>query len=123
MNTVGPSVVRIDCERDVSQLMSLFSDQYRDLESIKVSGTGIIASTDGYILTNAHVVEQAKKVTITLSNDRTFKATVISSDEYTDLAVLKSEVSKDCNLIKAPMGNSDALHSGDWVICWLSCRS
>jgi S1-C subfamily serine protease len=89
---VGPSVVRIDCEREISPMMSIFSDTLREGDVVKVSGTGIIASTDGYILTNAHVVDQAKKVTITLSNGRSFKATVVASDEFTDLAVIKADV-------------------------------
>jgi len=90
---VGPSVVRIDCEREVSPLMSIFSDTLKEGDVVKVSGTGIIASVDGYILTNAHVVDQAKRVTITLSNGRSFKASVVASDEFTDLAVIKADVS------------------------------
>jgi S1-C subfamily serine protease len=76
---VGPSVVRIDCEREISPLMSIFSDTLKEGDVVKVSGTGIIASVDGYILTNAHVVDQAKRVTITLSNGRSFKASVVAA--------------------------------------------
>lgn len=115
---VGPSVVRIDCDREVSPLMSLFSDTFKEGDVVKVSGTGIIASSDGYILTNAHVVDQAKRVSITLSNGRTFKATVIAQDELTDLAVIKVDVGGEygCALTRAPLGDSDSLHAGDWVI-------
>eukprot|EP01038_Epipyxis_sp_PR26KG_P005685 gene5685-7847_t len=117
VRTVGPSVVRIDCERDVSQLLSLFSpDQNKEGDLIKVSGTGIIASTDGYILTNAHVIEQARKVTITLSNGRSYKAEVVSYDEFTDLAVIKADLGSNGPLVKAPIGDSSLLQSGDWVI-------
>lgn len=115
---VGPSVVRIDCDREISPMLSMFSDGFREGDIMKVSGTGIITSTDGYIITNAHVVEQAKRVTVTLSNGRTFKATVIGSDEFTDLAIIKIDPSglNGCSLTPAPIGDSSALHAGDWVI-------
>eukprot|EP01039_Chlorochromonas_danica_P007899 gene7899-8714_t len=118
VQAVGQSVVRIDCEREVSQLMSLFSDHFREGEVIRVAGTGIVASSDGYILTNAHVVEQAKKLTITFSNGRSFKAELVASDEFTDLAVIRADLSKekDFQLQKAPMGDSGSLQAGDWVI-------
>jgi S1-C subfamily serine protease len=85
VRSVGSSVVKIDCEREVPQFMSIFADSFRDGDTIKVSGSGILVSSDGYLITNAHVVEQAKKVTITLSNGRSFKAQVIAFDELTDL--------------------------------------
>jgi|EP01040_Poterioochromonas_malhamensis_P001190 S1-C subfamily serine protease len=117
VKSVGPSVVRIDCEREISQILSLYTDM-KEGETIKVSGTGIIVSDDGFILTNAHVIDQAKKVTITLSNDRSFKASIVSYDEFTDLAVLKADVSRetDFRLLPAPLGDSSNLQSGDWVI-------
>lgn len=115
---VGPSVVRIDCEREITPLMSLFSDSFKEGDVVKVSGTGIIASSDGYILTNAHVVDQAKRMSITLSNGRTFKATIVAQDELTDLAVIKVDVGGEygCALTRAPLGDSNSLHAGDWVI-------
>lgn len=115
VRSVGSSVVKIDCEREVPQFMSIFADSFRDGDTIKVSGSGILVSSDGYLITNAHVVEQAKKVTITLSNGRSFKAQVIAFDELTDLAVLKATTS-DYVFPKAPLGDSSTLQSGDWVI-------
>lgn len=117
VRVVGPAVVRIDCEREIPPFMSLFGggENFREGDTIKVSGSGIVVSSDGFLLTNAHVVEQAKKVTITLSNGRSFKAHVVASDELTDLAVLKATVGTE-TLPKAPMGDSSNLHSGDWVI-------
>lgn len=112
--TVGPSVVRIDCDREIPAFMTMFNDNFRDTDTVKVSGSGIVVSNDGYILTNAHVVEQARKVSITLSSGRSFKAQVIAFDELTDLAVLKASAG-DERLQKAPIGNSASLHSGDWV--------
>ena len=117
VRTVGQSVVRIDCEREITGVMSLFSDKFREGDFVKVSGTGIIVSSDGYIITNAHVVENAAKLTITLSNGRSFKAKVIALDEFTDLAVIKTDVDpSNCKLVKAPLGDSSALQAGDWVI-------
>ena len=115
VKVVGPSVVRVDCEREVSPFMSLFTDAFRDGDTIKVSGSGIVVTTDGYLLTNSHVIQGAKSLTITLSNGRTFKATVVSFDELTDLAVLKADVGF-YSLPVAPMGDSSSLASGDWVI-------
>lgn len=117
VQSVGPSVVRIDCEREVSSLMSLFSDT-KEGEVIRVAGTGIIASSDGYVLTNAHVIDSAKKLTITLSSGRSFKAKVVALDEFTDLGVVKIDFNGESNLVlkEAPIGDSSVLHAGDWVI-------
>jgi S1-C subfamily serine protease len=57
------------------------------------AGSGIIASSDGYIVTNNHVVEDAEKVTVTLSDGRTFDATIVGTDAQTDLAVVKIDAS------------------------------
>jgi S1-C subfamily serine protease len=113
---VGPSVVRVDCEREISPLMTLLNPEaFKDGDTIKVSGSGIVVSTDGYMLTNSHVVQQAKSLTVTLSNGRSFKAVVVAFDELTDLAVLKADVGYS-SLPKAPLGDSSSLQSGDWVI-------
>ena len=115
VKVVGPSVVRVDCEREVSPFMSMFSDQYRDGDTIKVSGSGIVVTHDGYLLTNSHVIQGARSLTVTLSSGRTFKAVVVAFDELTDLAVLKADVGLS-SLPVAPMGDSSKLASGDWVI-------
>eukprot|EP01031_Cornospumella_fuschlensis_P032969 gene32969-39872_t len=116
---VGPSVVRIDCDREVSSVMALFSNAHMEGDTIRVMGTGIVASADGYIMTNAHVVEGAKRVTVTLSSGRSFKAKVIESDELSDLAVLRADLSREpssFSLVPAVLGDSRALHAGDWVV-------
>jgi hypothetical protein len=116
VKTVGPSVVRIDCEREINPLLSILSpDKFNEGDVIKVSGSGVVFSTDGYILTNAHVVQGSKKIVVTLSNGRSFKATHMGSDELTDLAVLKAETG-NIKLSKAPCGDSGALQQGDWLI-------
>ena len=111
VKVVGPSVVRVDCERDASAFMSNAFEG----DTVKVSGSGIVVTTDGYLLTNSHVIQGAKSLTVTLSNGRTFKAAVVSFDELTDLAVLKADVGF-YSLPVAPMGDSSSLASGDWVI-------
>jgi len=77
------------------------------------SGSGIIISSDGYIITNNHVVANASKVTVGLSDKRQFDAIVVGTDPLTDLAVVKIEAD---NLPVAFLGNSDNLKVGQWVM-------
>jgi len=77
------------------------------------SGSGIIISDDGYILTNNHVVEKASKVTVGLSDRRSFTAKVVGTDPLTDLAVIKIDAE---NLTSAFLGDSDNLKVGQWVM-------
>jgi serine protease Do len=78
------------------------------------SGSGVIISRDGYILTNNHVVDGAQEVTVTLADQRVYKAKVVGRDPKTDLAVLKIEAKEP--LPVASMGDSDQLKVGDWVL-------
>ncbi|MFD2145148.1 trypsin-like peptidase domain-containing protein [Mucilaginibacter antarcticus] len=77
------------------------------------SGSGVIISPDGYIVTNNHVVAKADKIEITLNDHRQFKAKVIGTDPNTDLALIKIEGS---NLPVIKMGNSDDVRVGEWVL-------
>ena len=77
------------------------------------SGSGIIISADGYIITNNHVVANASQVTVGLSDKRQFDATVVGTDPLTDLAVVKIDAK---NLPVAFLGNSDNLKVGQWVM-------
>lgn len=77
------------------------------------SGSGIIYSKDGYIITNYHVIEDATSVMITLSNDEEYDARIIGSDASSDLAVLKVEAE---NLPAADFGDSSALQIGELVV-------
>ncbi|MBK6544971.1 MAG: trypsin-like peptidase domain-containing protein [Saprospiraceae bacterium] len=79
----------------------------------KGSGSGVIYSNDGYIVTNNHVVEFADDVEVILKDGRKFKAKKIGTDPRTDLAVLKIEAS---NLPVLPLANSDAIKVGEWVL-------
>lgn len=76
-------------------------------------GSGVIIRDDGYILTNNHVVEGADEVYVQLSDDSQFDATVVGTDPDTDLAVLKIEAP---DLKAAPLGDSDEIQVGDWVL-------
>ena len=78
-------------------------------------GSGFIIERDGTILTNNHVIENAQKIVVRLSNDdREFTAKVIVSDEKTDLAVIKIDARAD--LPVAPLGDSDRLKVGEWIV-------
>ena len=78
------------------------------------AGSGVIITKDGYILTNNHVVEGAKEVTVTLADMKEYEAQVIGRDPKTDLAVLKIEANQPFPV--ATMGNSEKLKVGDWVV-------
>jgi serine protease Do len=77
------------------------------------AGSGFIVSPDGVILTNAHVVRDAKEVTVKLQDRREYRARVLGSDPKTDVAVLKIDAR---NLPVVPIGNSKELKVGEWVL-------
>lgn len=79
----------------------------------RASGSGVIISDDGYIVTNNHVVENADEITVTLSNKKTYKAKVIGTDPSYDLSVIKIEASGLPFLL---YGNSDEVKIGQWVL-------
>ena len=76
-------------------------------------GSGFIISADGYILTNAHVVEQAEEINVKLTDKREFKAKVIGADRRTDIALIKIEAS---SLPVVRFGNPNSLKVGEWVL-------
>ena len=79
----------------------------------QASGSGVIISKDGYIVTNNHVVQDADEVEVIMTDKRSFKAKVIGTDPLTDLAVIKVEAN---NLPAITLGDSDALRLGEWVL-------
>ncbi|MBA4318360.1 MAG: trypsin, partial [Flavobacterium sp.] len=117
---VTPSIVQIvviskteNPYGDLIEKMPFFrSLPKEDLEQ-RGGGSGIIISDDGYILTNNHVVKDAKKVTVNLHNKKQYDAAVIGTDPSTDLAVIKIDAS---NLPVAYLGDSDKLKVGQWVM-------
>ena len=77
-------------------------------------GSGFIISKDGYVLTNEHVVENPGKVTVTTQDGHNYSAKVIGHDAKSDVALLKIEAKRE--LPVAPLGNSDGLRVGEWVM-------
>ena len=123
---VGPSVVRIDASRTVAQQMPdalenpifrrFFGDEIPDIPQERVeqgTGSGFILSQTGRIITNAHVVEGAETVTVTLKDGRTFEGQVIGVDPVTDVAAIQIEAT---DLPVVSIGQSEDLTPGQWAI-------
>ncbi len=105
--TVTPAVVNIR-----TQAQSKF-DFWSNSNKGTSSGSGVIISEDGYIITNNHVIEDGASIQITLSNKREFEARKVGFDPSTDLALLKIEAR---NLPYLKFANSDSLRVGEWVL-------
>jgi serine protease Do len=88
-------------------------EQQRGRQQQEGTGSGVIVSANGHILTNNHVVAGADKLEVQLSDKRTFEAKVVGTDPKSDLAVLKVEAT---GLVAAPIGDSSLMQVGDWVI-------
>ncbi|MEH2161079.1 MAG: HhoA/HhoB/HtrA family serine endopeptidase [Nostoc sp.] len=128
VNRVGSAVVRIDTERTITRRVDPFmedpvfrrffgdgfSQQMPSSEQLRGLGSGFIIDKSGLVLTNAHVVDKADKVTVRLKDGRTFEGKVQGIDEVTDLAVVKINAGKD--LPVAPLGSSSSVQVGDWAI-------
>ena len=114
---VRPSVVYVSSQRrERSQRVPEGFEQFfprQRPQILRGTGSGFIVSTDGYIITNHHVVEGATSVTVRLLDRREFTAKVIGSDENTDIAVIKIDAR---GLNPIAFGNSDAARIGEWVL-------
>ena len=123
---VGPAVVRIDSSRTVKNPQAeMFNDpffrnffgsqgpQMPDTRVQRGMGSGFIINNNGTILTNAHVVAGAEKVTVTLKDGRTFEGRVMGRDSVTDVAVVKVDAQ---NLPVVKVGDSQALQPGETAI-------
>ena len=130
VEAVGPAVVTIHAEQRVqtTSASSPFEDNplFREFFGDRMPrgeapqertrqglGSGVIVRPDGYILTNHHVVDGADKITVELTDRRTFTATVVGSDAPSDLAVLKVDAG---GLPTVPLANSDLIEVGDVVL-------
>jgi Do/DeqQ family serine protease len=130
VNRTGPAVVRINASRTVAtenpqipeafledpMFRQFFGDQLRRMPKDRVergTGSGFIINKDGDIITNAHVVSGADKVTVILKDGRQIEGKVLGSDELTDVAVI--QVKAD-NLPTVSIGSSQSLQTGDWAI-------
>ena len=113
---IGPAVASINIEQHVSSISfdPFFGFMFpREIYPMKSSGSGVVISPDGFVITNHHVVENADRVTVTLSGGDEYEAEMIGSDETSDLALLKLAGS---GFPYAELGNSDDLLIGEWVI-------
>ncbi len=129
VNRTGPAVVRINASRTVASnpqipeafledpmFRQFFGDQLRRMPRERVergTGSGFIINTDGNIITNAHVVSGADKVTVILKDGRQIEGKVLGSDELTDIAVVQAKAD---NLPTVSLGSSQNLQPGDWAI-------
>ncbi|WP_028226887.1 trypsin-like peptidase domain-containing protein, partial [Paraburkholderia ferrariae] len=89
------------------------SDSGNDSEQSSGVGSGFILSSDGYVMTNAHVVDDADSIYVTLTDKREFKAKLIGVDDRTDVAVVKIQAS---SLPAVTIGDSNKLRVGEWVV-------
>lgn len=78
------------------------------------SGSGVIISPDGHIITNNHVIENATKLQVTLNNNKIYEATLIGTDPNTDIALIK--IDADVDLPYIPFGDSNEIKVGEWVL-------
>ncbi len=90
-----------------------YGDRTPSQRESKGSGSGVIIRSDGYIVTNNHVVANAKDIKVTLSNNQTYDATVVGTDSATDVALIKIDAA---GLPTIEFGDSDKLRLGEWVI-------
>ncbi|MDR1740762.1 MAG: Do family serine endopeptidase [Synergistaceae bacterium] len=125
---LAPAVVNIDVESAPrrSRLSMPFDDPFfkrffgeefeRFSRSVpmKGRGSGFIVSKDGRILTNNHVVSGAEKITVTMSDGKTYKAEVLGKDPTFDLAVIKIKPDRELKVLE--LGDSDAVEVGEWVV-------
>ncbi|MGI6218893.1 MAG: Do family serine endopeptidase [Bacteroidaceae bacterium] len=118
--TINPKKTTIQMRDPFSDFFGDFfgmpsQPQERQIETPKREGigSGVILSSDGYIVTNNHVVDQSDELTVTLNDKREFKARLIGQDAATDLALIKIDA-KD--LPTLPVGDSDKLKVGEWVL-------
>jgi Do/DeqQ family serine protease len=124
---VGPAVVRIDTERTITRRLDpMFDDPFfrrffgdslprqPQSEQQRGLGSGVIFDKSGLVLTNAHVVDNADRVTVLLKDGRKFEGKVQGVDEVTDIAVVKINAGAD--LPVAPLGASANVEVGDWAI-------
>jgi len=94
-------------------LQFFYGNTEAEVPRVVGTGSGVIISKDGYIITNNHVIKGARKIEITLNNKETFEAEIIGVDESTDIALLKIDKG---NLPYLPFGDSDNLKVGEWVL-------
>jgi len=115
-NTIH-SVVHVKNTAIVSGSPTTFEDLFYGRRSQRAqvgTGSGVIISPDGYIITNNHVINGSQSLTVTLNNNKTYDAKIIGTDTKTDIALLKIEGDEDLQF--ATFGDSDSAKIGEWVL-------
>ena len=108
-------VVKREKQREASILEHFFgygTPHSMPRESVG-TGSGVIISPDGYIVTNNHVIANGSQIEVTMNNNKTYQATLVGTDPVTDVALLKIEAD---GLPVIPFGDSDSLRLGEWVL-------
>jgi serine protease Do len=105
-------------EKIIPSVVSVYSDRDGEEQGL---GSGVIVGPEGYILTNNHVTENARSLRVRLSDDREFDAEIIAADRTSDVAVIKlvssrADRGKPGKLPALPLGDSDKLRVGEWVV-------
>ena len=108
VDKTGSAVVRINSSRTVTSRSNASGQAIA-----RGTGSGFIVKSDGLVMTNAHVVDGADRVTVKLKDGREFTGQVVGEDKLTDVAVVKIQAS---NLPTVTIGNSDQLRPGEWAI-------
>ena len=118
---IGKANASNNLPKKKNPFFDFFGDDYQDffggpqMRSVpqRASGSGVLVSEDGYIVTNNHVIDEAEEIKVTLSNKKSYKAKLIGTDPSSDLAMLKIE---EKGLPFILYGNSDVVKIGQWVL-------
>jgi serine protease Do len=125
-DAVTPAVVRIEARSPAPQGRQQLPEGFRNFfdmpqnrrqpptQGVVSGGSGFVVSTDGYIMTNNHVVEGANQVTVYFPDRRYFTAEIVGNDPFTDVAVLKIEANQDLHAMS--LGDSDDTKVGEWIL-------
>lgn len=124
-DVVTPAVVRIEARRPARAVQQQIPDAFRrffefpegpqpDSQGELAGGSGFLVSTDGYILTNNHVVEGSDQIRVFLSDRRYYDAELVGNDPFTDVAVIK--ISAGMPLPAMSLGDSDEVKVGEWIL-------
>jgi S1-C subfamily serine protease len=112
VNKVGPAVVQVGVQKVANQA-TIYGVAPRLAEG---AGSGVIFAPDGYILTNSHVVDGARKIIVTLADGQAVPGDVVGQDSETDVAVVRISPPEGVKLPSAKLGNSDKLQVGQLVV-------
>lgn len=110
------AVVHVNTEYEVESYYDPYAEMFgrrQQNQKARGAGSGVIIGSDGYIVTNNHVIDGADNIYITTNDNKTYKAEVIGSDPATDIALLKID---ETNLPTIEFGNSDQAQVGEWVL-------